>query len=289
MYLKFWGTRGSIPVPGNKTLKYGGNTPCIEFRTDDNEIFIFDAGTGIRNLGKALLKENYNDKIKIFLSHYHWDHIQGIPFFQPLYEENNKIIFIGESNHEKGIENLLSGQMNDNYFPVNISQVKSTISFEKIETNKHYDYGNLKIQTLSANHSSPTLIFKITIKNKTFLYVPDNELFIENNNESPSISEIKKLNINFINFCKGCDYLIHDSFYEEPAVKSKKGWGHSGNVSLAYFSILAEVKNLILFHFNPDYDDDKIDDIVEGTRLIFSNENKNINCIAATEDLKIII
>jgi len=289
MYLKFWGTRGSIPVPGNKTLKYGGNTPCIEFRLDNNEIFIFDGGTGIRNLGKSLLKEKYKDKIKIFLSHYHWDHIQGIPFFLPLYEENNKILFIGESDREKSIENLLSGQMNDNYFPINISQVKSKISFEKIETNNFYDYGSMKLQTFSANHSSPTLVYKIIINNKSIVYVPDNELFIENNNAEPSIEDVGRLNYNFINFCKDCDYLIHDSFYDEPTLKIKKGWGHSSNVSLAYFSILAEVKNLILFHYNPDYDDDKIDEIVADTRVIFVKEHKKINCIAATEELKITI
>ncbi|MHB1687518.1 MAG: MBL fold metallo-hydrolase [Ignavibacteriaceae bacterium] len=289
MYLKFWGTRGSIPVPGNKTIKFGGNTPCVELRTDANQIFIFDAGSGIRELGKQLVQEDFKKDIKIFLSHYHWDHIQGIPFFLPLYKENNKIIFFGESDNEKSIENLLSDQMNDNYFPVKINQVKSKIRFEKITTDNVFNYDGLEIKTMRANHSSPTLVYKILCGNTSIVYMPDNELFIENYNPQPSFSEIKKLNENFIKFCSGCDYLIHDTFYDESTLKQKKGWGHSSNIYLAYFSILAEVKNLVLFHYNPDYDDRKIEEMLLGTKAAIQKENSKINCIAATEGLNLVI
>ncbi len=287
MYFKFWGTRGSIPVPGSNTLKYGGNTPCIELRSNENELLIFDAGTGIRDLGKSLVDEKYNQKIRIFLSHYHWDHIQGLPFFQPLYQKNTEIIFLGESKHEKSIEDILSGQMNRHYFPMDLKDVASKISFENIESNKNYNIGNLEILTLSANHSSSTLAFKIIANNKSIVYMPDNELSPGNFSED-NIREIIKLeNEEFINFCNETDFLIHDSFYDESALKLKKGWGHSDNNTLAYFSLFSKVKNLILFHYNPEYNDNKIEEIANYINNIFSIEKSKINCIAAFEGLRI--
>ncbi|MHB8580951.1 MAG: MBL fold metallo-hydrolase [Ignavibacteriaceae bacterium] len=289
MYLKFWGTRGSIPVPGNKTIKFGGNTPCVELRTDSNDIFILDAGSGIRGLGKQLKEEGFQKDITIFLSHYHWDHIQGIPFFLPLYSENNKIIFYGESVNNRNIENLLSDQMNDHYFPVKINQVKSQIYFENISPNTRKVFKDIELRTIRANHSSPALAYKILISGKTIVYMPDNELIIEKNNLSSYIDENSKINRDLILFCKDCDYLIHDTFYDSPTLKIKKGWGHSNNISLAYFSILANVRNLVLFHYNPDYDDSKMEELYLETIEIFKTKKSNVNCIASIEGMKLEI
>ncbi len=289
MYLKFWGTRGSIPVPGNKTIKYGGNTPCVELRTDNNNIFILDAGSGIRELGKHLKEEDFRKDITILLTHYHWDHIQGIPFFMPLYSEQNKIIFIGESNKERSIETLLSGQMDEHYFPVKINQVKSRIEFENISSGNLRIFDDIELQAIRANHSSPALAFKIQVSGKSIVYMPDNELIKESLNLSHSFAGLKNLNADLIQFCKDCDYLIHDTFYDENNAFTKKGWGHTSNSILAYFSILANVKNLILFHFNPDYDDNKMDEIYKETSKIIKNEKSNVICVAATEGLKLDI
>ncbi len=289
MYLKFWGTRGSIPVPGYKTVKFGGNTPCVELRTDSNDIFIFDAGSGIRELGKQLKEEGFQKDITIFLSHYHWDHIQGIPFFLPLYSENNKIIFIGESDKDRSIENLLSGQMNDHYFPVKINQVKSQIDFENISPDNIKIFNDIELHTIRANHSSPALAYKILISGKTIVYMSDNELFVEKYNLSPYYTEMSSMNKELIHFCKDCDYLIHDTFYDEPTLAIKKGWGHTSNISLAYFSILANVKNLLLFHYNPDYDDKKIEEIYLETTEIIKKENSSVNCLASIEGMKLKI
>lgn len=289
MYLKFWGTRGSIPVPGYKTVKYGGNTPCVELRTDTNNIFILDAGSGIRELGKHLKGEGFKKVITILLTHYHWDHIQGIPFFLPLYSEHNKIIFVGESDKESSIENLLSGQMNDHYFPVKINQVKSHIDFENISSGSLRVFNDIQLQAIRANHSSPALAYKIFISGKTIVYMPDNELNIKSHKFSASFDEITNLNAELIHFCKNCDYLIHDTFYDENSLVSKEGWGHTSYIILAYFSILANVKNLVLFHYNPDYDDNKMDEICLETTKIIMNEKSSVNCLAATEGLKLDI
>jgi phosphoribosyl 1,2-cyclic phosphodiesterase len=285
MLIKFWGTRGSIPVPGKNTLKYGGNTPCVEVRTKDNKLIILDAGSGLRELGNKL-EDVDGDEINIFISHYHWDHIQGIPFFRPMYENNKKVIFYGMTSKGLDIENILGNQMNDNYFPIKIDEVNAKVDYKKIEANQTYKLDGISIDTFQANHSSPTLAYKLSEGNKCFIYLTDNELKYDNRNPE-SIKNIEELNKDLISFCKGCDYLIHDTMYDESQLLSKKGWGHSSNVLLAYFSILSEIKNLILFHFNPDYTDEKIDRMLNETKEVFSKERYYIGCMAASEGLEI--
>lgn len=289
MILKFWGTRGSIPVPGSSTLKYGGNTPCVELRTNENKLLILDAGSGIRELGKELQKDGFDENINILISHYHWDHIQGVPFFLPLYMKGVKVNFWGESCDGQSIHNILSNQMTDNYFPIKLNELTANIEYFSLKTHDSFDLDGLNIKTLRANHSSPTVTYKISEKDKSIVYLTDNELEIEPLQNGNNISAIKELNSELIEFCRGCDLLIHDSMYDEATMIKKKGWGHTGNITLALFAILADVKNLVLFHYNPDYSDDKIDDLLNETRTIMQDQNANINCIAAQEGMKITI
>ena len=283
MQIKFWGTRGSIPVPGKNTLEYGGNTPCVELRSEDDKIIIFDAGSGIRELGIDLAK-NYklDEEINIIISHYHWDHIQGLPFFLPLYDQKRQLIFHGLTINGNNISDILSKQMNRNFFPIKIDEVSASVNYKEIKFNSSYNINGIKIETFKANHSTPTLAFKIFEGNKYFVYMTDNELNFNNNGDS-----IEELNKELIDFCSGCDYLIHDTMYDETQLLNKKGWGHSSNILLANFSILADVKNLILFHYNPDYTDDKIEKMLSETKDIFEKGSHKIGCIAAKEGLEI--
>ncbi len=286
MYFRFWGTRGSIPVPGSTTIKYGGNTPCIELRTEKNNLIILDAGSGLREFGKVLAKTGKDKKIDIFVSHYHWDHIQGIPFFLPLYKEGNEITFYGETSDGKRVEQILSDQMAFNYFPIKIGEMSAHTAFKEINPDCTYKLDNLKIETFRANHSSPTISFKITEGNRCLVYMTDNELKLKDSGHNTA-ADILELNRDMVNFVSGCDYLIHDSMYDESSVITKKGWGHSCNVTLAYFSILAKVKNIILFHYNPDFTDAKIDEQLKDTLAVFMKEKSSINCIASHEGLSI--
>jgi phosphoribosyl 1,2-cyclic phosphodiesterase len=287
MLLKFWGTRGSIPVPGNNTLIYGGNTPCVEVRDKDNNLIILDAGSGLRELGKQISQNKIEDSIHIFISHYHWDHIQGIPFFIPLYEKGNNITFYGEGSSDKKVKEMLSHQMTSTYFPINIDKVGAKTNFVEIKTNSVYQIGNIKVETRRANHSSPTITFKLTEGNKNFVYMTDNELYMKDSTQGYSQKEILNKNKELIDFCSGCDYLIHDSMYDEISVLGKKGWGHSGNITLAHFSILSKVKNLVLFHYNPDYCDEKIESLLKETISVLNSENSGINCVASKEGMYI--
>ena len=285
MLLKFWGTRGSIPVPGNKTLIYGGNTPCVEIKNKDKNLIILDAGSGLRELGKQIAQNRIEDSIHIFISHYHWDHIQGIPFFIPLYEKGNNITFYGEGSSGKKVKEMLSQQMTSTYFPINIDEVASKTNFVEIKTNSIYQIGNIRVETRRANHPSPTISFKLTECNKNFVYMTDNELYIKDSTQGYSQKEILNKNKELIDFCSGCDYLIHDSMYDEISVLGKKGWGHSGNITLAHFSLLAKVKNLVLFHYNPDYCDEKIESLLKENSLVLNSENSGINCVASKEGM----
>ncbi len=286
MYFRFWGTRGSIPVPGNTTIKYGGNTPCIELRTESNHLIILDAGSGLREFGKHLSKNVDDKKMDIFVSHYHWDHIQGIPFFLPLYKEGNEITFYGETSDGKRVEQILSDQMAFNYFPIKIGEMSARTTFKEIKPGCNYNFDKVKIETFRANHSSPTISFKITEGDKCLVYMTDNELKLKDSSRN-SAADILEMNKDLVEFVSGCDYLIHDSMYDETSVVEKKGWGHSCNVTLAYFSILAKVKNIILFHYNPDFTDSKIDEQLQDTLAVFKKENSSINCIASHEGLSI--
>jgi phosphoribosyl 1,2-cyclic phosphodiesterase len=285
MRVKFWGTRGSIPVPGRNTIKYGGNTPCVEVITNSRSIIILDAGSGIRELGYKL-KNSFDKNIKILISHYHWDHIQGLPFFLPFYNQQYNVTLYGETIEGRDIKNLLRNQMTLDYFPISMDKLSANINYKNIEADKFYKFDGISIETKLVNHPTPTLTFKITEQDKCIVYMTDNEIKYDPSSEN-IIDDLKANNKVLINFCSGCNYLIHDTMYDEPSSFSKKGWGHSSNNTLAYFAILSRIKNLVLFHYNPDFSDAKIDELLEETKRIFENEDFDINCIAAKEGLEI--
>ncbi|MGE5436382.1 MAG: MBL fold metallo-hydrolase [Syntrophothermus sp.] len=289
MKLKFWGTRGSIPVPGKDTLKYGGNTPCVEIRSNDDKLIILDGGSGIRELGNYLISNQYEDEIKILISHYHWDHIQGIPFFKPLYQAESRLKFYGLTINNMNIKDYLHLQMKSNYFPIKMDAVDAKVKYEHMEVNKKYVFDDLVIETYQVNHSSPTLTYRITNDGKKIVYMTDNELYsIENGYDDIMKDEgFIAENQDLIDFCSGCDYLIHDTMYDEATIRDKAGWGHSSNVALAYFSILAKIKNVVLFHYNPEYTDKKIDELHKETQKVLKEQKSDIKCIAAKEGLEI--
>ena len=281
MIVKFWGTRGSIPVPGNSTVNYGGNTPCVEVRTKE-DILIFDSGTGIRELGNQIISEDNIKDLHIFISHYHWDHIQGLLFFKPLYDEKYRISFYGPSTADYSVNMLLSSQMGNINFPLSIKHVKAKISYQSIYPNDKITIGNINVYSLMANHSSPTLVYKFTYNNSLIVYMTDNELKAE---PAEDTIEYKSL----VEFCSNCDYLIHDTMFDEISEISKKGWGHSSNISLANFAIESKTKNIILFHYNPDHDDVKIESLLEETVKHLKERGSSINCVAAKEGLEILL
>lgn len=286
MVIKFWGTRGSIPVPGPSTIKYGGNTPCVEIKHDD-EFIIIDAGTGIRNLGKELVERNGYKDLSLLISHTHWDHIQGLPFFKPLYQPECRLNIYSDAKLGASIDQIFETQWDPNYFPVTADLFEEKLKYKKIESGDIFDVNGFNIHTIKTNHSKGTLAFKIIRNGKSIVYMTDNELSYEAERKSDDFDKLQSMNSGLIEFCKNADYLIHDSMYSLKDYKGKIGWGHSNNVSLAHFATLAKVKHLILFHYEPEYDDDKIDNLISDTRFVLQKINSNTKCIGSYDLLEL--
>uniref|UniRef100_A0A7C4UB34 MBL fold metallo-hydrolase n=1 Tax=candidate division WOR-3 bacterium TaxID=2052148 RepID=A0A7C4UB34_UNCW3 len=249
MKITFWGTRGSIPVPGKDTVKYGGNTTCVSVETDDDSLIVIDAGTGIKKLGGYILKKKINE-IYFFLTHSHWDHIQGFPFFVPAYIKDFKIKIFGASPTYERFMKIFTGQMKYLYFPVEFKNLSSIITYEKV-LKKGSVIKGLKITAMKTIHPLETHSFKFEINNKKFVFMTDNELDSRNlTNEQYQ---------EFIDFVQNADLLIHDAQYSKEEYNRYIGWGHSTWEKVVEFSNEANVKKVYLTHHDPDKTDEQLD------------------------------
>ncbi len=271
MRLKFWGVRGSVPTPQLENLRYGGNTPCLEFRSARGTLLIVDCGTGMRMLGKALAEEFGARPIHadVLLSHYHWDHIQGLPFFVPIYQKTNEFQFHSFNLPQASLEEALEGQMAEPYFPVDMGAMLAVRGFSQISQSP-YKIRDFTIHARRINHPQGCLSFRIESDGKAVTYATD----IEPGDPS-SDRTIREL-------ARGADLLIYDSQYtREQLATERKGWGHSSWEEGALICQEAGVRELILFHYDPDSDDAAIDRLEETARALFPN------CRAAFEGMEI--
>jgi len=249
--VRFWGVRGSICTPGKTTVKYGGNTPCVEVRCG-NKIYIFDAGSGLRLLGKQLMKEQVRE-INFLFSHFHWDHIQGFPFFLPAYSKKFIINMYGESKLSYSFEQLFSGQVMFPYFPVSLNEMDAKINFIEIKRNDLIDNGDVKVKTARLNHPGGCVGYRLEYKGKSFVYGTDTEHFTC---VDPSILKI----------ARDADVIVYDCNYTDEEYSGatgfpRTGWGHSTWTQGLKLVKEAGIKKFILFHHDPDHDDDFIDDL----------------------------
>lgn len=271
MRIRFWGVRGSIATPGASTVQYGGNTSCTELYLDDESLIILDAGTGIKNLGDKLVRSGKKVRAYILITHPHWDHIQGFPFFGPAFMEGNELTIVGPEAKGIKLSELIAEQMNKVYFPVKLSELRSKISFVPVKEDTIKVY-NAKVQSFFVNHPGYTVGYRVTFNNKVLVYISDNEPFSREtsryftNNES----EVLRLFENYdgdpnhrtIDFIKGADVLIHDSTYTPEQYNEHLGWGHSHYLFALRVAAESGVKNLFLFHYDPSLDDRTVDEIV---------------------------
>jgi phosphoribosyl 1,2-cyclic phosphodiesterase len=265
--IRFWGTRGSIPVPGRNTLKYGGNTSCLEIRCGE-ELIIIDAGTGIRNLGTELLKET-SVKASILFSHVHWDHIQGIPFFRPAYKPGNGFKLYGNRNWDTKLEYVLRWQMQKPNFPVTLEEVNSVgakMEYIDIESGEVFNVGKngqVTIRSTELHHPDKAFGFKIEYNGKNMVFATDTESLPE---PDPGLVELSN----------DTDLLIHDAQYTRDEYYGLDGdpkinWGHSTPESAARTALGVNAKKLVLFHHDPYHDDEAIDEMLESASAIFPN------------------
>jgi phosphoribosyl 1,2-cyclic phosphodiesterase len=251
MQIKFWGVRGSTPTPQMENMRYGGNTSCVEVSLNGST-YIFDCGTGFRNCGKALAAQAQGKPIHahIFISHFHWDHIQGIPFFGPLYESKDNYFFFHSSSRSRGLQRAIEEQMADPYFPVDMTEMAAHRNFYDIEEDR-ISFDECVIQSMWLNHPQGCLGFRMETSEGVVVYATDNE---------PGHPVFDK---NVRRLAEGADVLIYDSQYlPEEYEARKRGWGHSHWREAVDIVMESGAKELVLFHHDPDHNDECIDSIV---------------------------
>ncbi|MDF2439704.1 MAG: hypothetical protein JWN98_688 [Abditibacteriota bacterium] len=256
--LRIWGCRGSVAAPEQALGNFGGNTACVELvlntRESGNHRLIFDAGTGIRGLGNSIAVSSPLHA-SLFLTHFHWDHIQGLPFFKPLYRPGNEITIYGPAASDAGLLEAIQGQMGGSFFPISTDAFLSSVKYIGLQE-QTLDIGGLQVSSLAATHPGFTLGYKVSWGNRSVAYVPDNELLPELLEPELSGDAVR-----LVEWLRGTNLLIHDCQYSTAGYLTHRGWGHSGAKSLAAVVAAANVGRVLLFHHDPDYDDSRVNGI----------------------------
>jgi phosphoribosyl 1,2-cyclic phosphodiesterase len=278
MKITVWGARGSIPAPGRESLRYGGNTTCLEVRPHEGGVIIIDAGSGIRVLGKKLLQEPDVEELALLLTHSHWDHLVGFPFFTPAYFSRFRINVYGGPSAQDSLKQYLSHQMTPPFFPVDFSAMKANFAFGD-ECPTLAQIGLVEIETIPLSHPNGGYGFKLTKRGKTFVFLTDNEP------DFPHPGGLTR--DDYIDFCRGVDLLFHDAQYNDEEYARTRGWGHSTYAQVLDLALAAGVKRLGLFHHDPERTDDALDGYVETCRAAIRDAGSTMECFAAAEGMEI--
>jgi CheY-like chemotaxis protein/phosphoribosyl 1,2-cyclic phosphodiesterase len=284
MELRFWGVHGTVPVPGAKTVRYGGNTPCVSLELPRGHFFVFDAGTGIRALSDHLMKAKTPPfQARIFISHPHWDHINAMPFFAPLWIRGNEFEICGPSHGDVGMRELISAQMDGVYFPIRMKEFAATVTFRDLGEGS-VRLGAITVKTMLLNHPGNCLGYRTEYRNRAVCYVTDNELCLPGSrfyNEA----YVRKL----VEFCHGATALITDCCYTDAEYPSKVSWGHSCVSQVVDLACQANVGYLFLFHHDPAHTDDDIDAKLQAARTLLSERGAATTCEAPAEGQVVLV
>jgi phosphoribosyl 1,2-cyclic phosphodiesterase len=294
MQVVFWGTRGSIPTPGASTVKYGGNTPCVEVRGGGTRIVI-DAGSGFRELGEAIRRSGEAaPEVHLLISHSHWDHIQGFPFFAPALNPQAKIWVYGCQGTGNRLEKVMGVQMDDDYFPLSFQELTAEIRFIEIEENP-FRIGDVEVHSIFLNHPGLALGFTLLHEGKRFCYCSDTEPFrdLVIREDKKDLDRIEtyteSLDRKIVDFARGADVLVIDGMYTDDEYKGKLGWGHSSVSDAVAVGISAGVNRLYLFHHAPLHTDAFIDEMVSDGRKVARRLDSTLEVYGAMEGEEIEI
>jgi phosphoribosyl 1,2-cyclic phosphodiesterase len=285
MQIKIWGCRGSLTTPGRNTLRYGGNTTCVEIRRPESPLIIIDAGSGVRELGKVLMAQKDLAEIIWLFTHAHWDHLNGFPFFLPAYSPRFQITLCGGPMAQESLRRYLSQQMEPPYFPITFNLLKAKFVFGcscgKPDCAAQLPGASaaLKCFAIPLSHPNGGYGFKLFDQGKTFVFLTDNELgFIHPAGLTRS---------EYLKHCAGADLLFHDAQYTDEDYQRTRGWGHSTYADAVDLALEAGVKRLGLFHHDPDRTDDDLDRQVEFCRARIAQAGGRLECFGCVEGMEI--
>jgi len=282
--VRFWGTRGSIATPGPATVKYGGNTACTEIRCGE-QLLILDAGTGIRMLGLSLLEEFEERPIKghIFVGHTHWDHIQGFPFFAPAFQAGNEFTIYSLRGAEKPLERIFRGQMDSDYFPVRLTDMRAHLKFSELESEVDVG-GGARVSYVFLNHPGLAVGFRVRFEGRSVTYISDHETYSRLN---PGGRHPDPMDLEVAGFAANSDLLICEAQYTEEEYELKRGWGHSTFLDVLERTAQARAKSLAIFHHDPSHDDGFLDGMEEYCRRTIQERNYGFRCFLAREGMSV--
>ncbi|MEX2046085.1 MAG: response regulator [Chloroflexota bacterium] len=294
MRIRFWGTRGSISAAGPETLRYGGNTPCVEVATDDGTLLVLDCGTGARKLGLALASKG-PVRLHLLLSHTHADHIQGLPFFLPAFTPGSHITVYGPSGVDRRLPTAIGGTMDYAYFPVPLESLPAKVDFVEIGETE-FSIGGIKLRSQFLNHTSPCIGYRMTVGSATLVYATDHEAHSTPHWRSDRTGDALDPELlahtgdqRHTAFLTAADVVIHDAQYGGADYPTKAGWGHSTVEYAVDVALAARAKTLVLFHHDPDRDDGGVDDLVAVAASRVMASNRALRVVAATEGEELIL
>lgn len=279
----FWGVRGSIPTPGPGTARYGGNTPCLSVTNGDSGLLILDAGSGLRGLGHELMRSLPERPLRaqLLLTHTHWDHIQGLPFFKPLSAKGNEVRIFGAAQEGVPLEDILGRQMDPMVFPVPLRALAARIEVTEVSPGR-FEVEGFEVDAVRLRHPGTTLgyILRPLRGGRSLAYITDNEL-----GTGGSYPVAANWRDDLVRRLAGVDTLIHDAMYVDQMITARAGWGHSTPREAVDLAGAAGVRRLLLFHFEPEHDDGAMDRILADARAYAARVAPSLEVDAATEGM----